>query len=260
MQHRTPSCSLHTLAGLLLLGGLWSTGAAQQLELGRLTKGSTADEHVATFAFRSASAGILTVAVRSASESDLVLVVTDMDGQPLPNGRSDQDVGGDTGAEQFAVTIPRADDYQVRVETFGSGDATFQIGASWLGFPSLETPADPNGSPRSATRLPMEQQTLDEALDGAAGDYWDWFALSTSRSGTLTVATRAEDGDLVLEAFREGAYAEPMERSDQDLQESGGNEALTLSVRAGETLYFKVSAFGGATTVAYRLQVGFIPD
>jgi len=260
MQHRAPSRSLHTLAGLLLLGGLWSTGAAQQLEIGRLTKASTSDEQVATFTFRAASAGILTVAVRSTSESDLVLVVTDMDGQPLPNGRSDQDVGGDTGAEQFAVTIPRADGYQVRVETFGSGDATFQIGASWLGFPDLEVPADPNGSPRSATQLPMEQQTLDEALDGAAGDHWDWFVLSANRAGTLTVATRAEDGDLVLEAYREGAYAEPMERSDQDLQESGGNEALTLSVRAGETLYFKVSAFSGAANVTYRLQVGFIPD
>lgn len=237
-----------------------SPGRAQQLEIGGVVTGSTSDVNVADFPFQASSAGALTVAVRATDEADLILVVTDTDGQPLPEGRSDQDLGGDTGAEQFAVTIPRAGTYRVRVERFGSGTASFRLASSWVAFPDLEVPPDPNGSPSTATRIRVGQAVMQESLNGKIGDYWDWYVFRADQPGTLTVATRAQEGDLVIEAFDEGSYGDPVERSDQDLQEKGGNEALTLIVTQGQTIYFKVSAFSEGAEIAYRLQVGFMPE
>jgi hypothetical protein len=217
-------------------------------------------EEPSIFGFEAETAGVLTIVVRSADETDLFLLVTDFDGQPLPDGRSDQDLGGDSGAEQFAVTLPRAGKYQVRVETFGGEGGEFKIGVSWLPFPDLAVPADLDGSPSGAVRLRVGQETRSDALDGAKGDFWDWFVLKADKGGTLTLATRADEGDLVLEAYSPGEFGEALERSDQDLQGNGGNEAVTLVVRAGEEFFFKVSAFSAGASIPYRLQIGFIPD
>jgi hypothetical protein len=237
-----------------------SAQAPVKLEAGQVVEGTTGWDGPALYSFQAGSAGVLTIVVRSLNESDLVLLVADADGQPLPNGRSDQDLGGDPGAEQFAVTLQRAGNFQVRVETFGGSSAPFKLGVSWLPFPDLAVPPDPDGSPSSAVRIQVGQDSRNDLIDGTVGDYWDWFVLKADKGGTLTVATRAEEGDLILEAFAPGAFAEALERSDQDLQESGGNEALTLVVEAGEELYFKVSAFGDGASIPYRLQVGFIPN
>ncbi len=227
---------------------------------GKVVEGSTGWERPAVFGFSAEAAGVLTIAVRAIDEADLFLLVTDADGQPLPDGRSDQDLGGDAGAEQFAVTVQRAGSYRIRVETFDGGEGAFKIGVSWLPFPALAVPADPDGSPSSATRLWFDQSTRSDALDGSKGDYWDWFVVKAEKSGTLTVTTRAEEGDLILEAFSPGKYDEALHRSDQDLQGNSGNEAVTLIVKAGEEFLFKVSAFSPGATIPYRLQVGFIPN
>jgi len=243
-----------------LLMCLVPSAGAQHLELGGVTTASTSDDKLADFTFSAPSAGVLTVVVRATDESDLVLSVADQDGQPLPEARSDQDLGGNGGAEQLAVTIPRTGTYRIMVEPFGSGVARFKIGASWVAFPELEVPADPNGSPSTATAVRAGQDPLLESLDGAAGDYWDWFIFTAEQSGTVTVTTRAEDGDLVLEAYDPGEYGEPVERSDQDLQGTSGNEALTLIVAAGQKVYFKVKAWDEGAQIEYRLRVGFMPD
>ncbi len=257
--------ALHT--GIMAGGILWMHAVAtqdlhaQRLPIGTVAGGTTSSENTATFQFSAETAGILTVVVRSTDETDLVLVVTDADGQTLPEGRSDRDLGGDSGAEQFAVTLPRAGVYHVRVEPFGSGPASFRIGASWLGFPDLEEPADPDGTPSTARSITIEQDPIVDTLDPTSGDHWDWYAFRADRAGLLTVATRAGEGDLVLEAFTEGNFSESAERSDQDLQEVAGNEALTLSVSPGQTLYFRVSILGTpGSPISYRLVIGFIPD
>ncbi len=256
---------LHT--GIMAGGILWMHAVAtqdlhaQRLPIGTVAGGTTNSENTATFQFSAETAGILTVVVRSTDETDLVLVVTDADGQALPEGRSDRDLGGDSGAEQFAVTLPRAGVYHVRVEPFSPGLASFRIGASWLGFPDLEEPADPDGTPSTARSITIQQDPIVDTLDPTSGDHWDWYAIRADRAGLLTVATRAGDGDLVLEAFTEGNFSESAERSDQDLQEVTGNEALTLSVSPGQTLYFRVSMLGTpGSPVSYRLSIGFIPD
>ena len=238
-----------------------SVGAlgAQALPIGSTTLGTTSTGAVASFSFNAPSAGVLTVAVRATSETDLVLLVTDADGQALPDGQSDQDLGGNAGAEQLAITLPRAGTYWVRVRPFSSGLGEFRIGASWLEFPELEQPADPDGSPRTASPITVGEG-INDTIDPSVGDHWDWFSIQIVQSGQLTVATRAEVGDLVLDYFNEGEFAEPAEHSDQDLQEVSGNEAIVLVVTAGETLYFKVSAFSSTGAIAYRLTAGLIPD
>ena len=77
----------------------------------------------------------------------------------------------------------------------------------------------------------------------------------------ITVVTEASEGDLALEVFEGGDFAEAINRSDQDMQGVAGNESLTIQAAAGQTYYFKVSAFtssGGA--ISYRLTTGLIPD
>ncbi len=248
-----------SLVSLLCLCIIPSAGA-QHLELGGVTTASTSDTKVADFAFNASAAGVLTIVVRATDESDLVLSVTDQDGQPLPEARSDQDLGGSGGAEQLAVTIPRAGTYRVKVEPYGSGVAQFKIGASWVTFPDLEVPADPDGSPSTATAIRAGQDPVQGSLNGATGDFWDWYVFTAGQAGTVTVTTRTEEGDLVLEAYDPGDYGEPAERSDQDLQDTSGNEALTLVVTSGQKVYFKVKAWDEAAQINYRLQVGFMPD
>jgi hypothetical protein len=158
------------------------------------------------------------------------------------------------------VTIPREGSYQVRVETFGGGGGNFKIGLSWLSFPDLALPADPDGSPATANRISLGQDPRNDLIDPSQGDNWDWFVLQADKAGTVTVATRAEEGDLILEAFTPGEFAEALERSDQDLQGNGGNEAVTLVVEEGEEFFFRVSAFSGGGEIPYRLQIGFIPN
>ena len=81
-----------TIAGLQ--GAATRDLHGQGLPLGQISKGMTTTGAIASYEFRAESAGILTVVIRSIDESDLVLAVTDADGQNLPEGRSDQDLGG----------------------------------------------------------------------------------------------------------------------------------------------------------------------
>lgn len=234
---------------------------AQDLEIGGTMLGTTGVGEPVSYRLRLEAAGVLTVVLRSTDESDLVLSVTDADGQGLVDGESDQDLGGDGGAEQVTVVIPRAGVYYVRVRPYSSTKAAFRIGASWLAFPGLEQPADPDGAPSSAIVMRVGDEARHDVIDAGSGDHWDWYAVQAEQAGMLTVTTRAESGDLVIEAFNEGEYVEAIERSDQDLQGVNGNEAITLSVQPGQTMYFRVSAFSSSSeAIQYRFSLGFIPD
>ncbi len=251
---RTSLFSLFLLAPAVPLGAQ----SAGKLITGQILQGSVGFEGSTEYTFDANDPGILTVVARSTDGSDLVLVVTDHAGQPLPDGRSDQDLGGDAGAEQFAVTIPRPGPYRIIVESFSGGQASFKVGVSWIPFPDVEQAPDPDGDPSSAISLLMEQGPRQDTIDGSAGDFWDWYVFRAPADGTLTVATQNEEGDLVLEAFERGMFTEPLTRSDQDLQGSGGNEAVTLVVREGQEFFFKVSAWSEGAYIPYQIQVGLI--
>jgi len=229
-------------------------GQAGELPLGSPATGTASNTRPAVYDFSADSAGFLTVVARAVGETDLVLVLADSTGQPLPDGRSDQDLMGDTGAEQTVFTVPRAGDYQVRVETF-SGGGDFRILASWMPFADAEQAADPDGNPEGA-RVLTPGSPVQDSIDPATGDAWDWFKVTAESGGIITVATESE-GDLALEVFAEGAYDQAMERSDQDMQGSTGNESLTVRAEAGQAFYFRVvRVFASGGNISYTIRAG----
>jgi len=148
-------------------------------------------------------------------------------------------------------------DYQVRVQTW-SGGGRFDIAASWLEFPALGGPADPDGMPTAAAAL-APGTPIDDSINPSGGDAWDWFMVTADNAGVITVITEAPEGDLVLEVFNEGAFGEAVNRSDQDMQGVTGNESLTIQAAAGQTFYFKVSpAFDTGETISYRIRAGIM--
>ncbi len=231
--------------------------AQQALQLNQVMQGSARDGAPAVFTFNAETPGVLTVVVRGSGDADLQLAIADAVGQTLPDGQVDQDLGGESGAEQAAVVIRAAGDYQVRVSTwFGSG--TFDIVAGWISYPALGGPADPDGMPTAAATL-VPGTPIDDSIDPSSGDAWDWFKVTAAGAAVITVVTEASEGDLALEVFEGGNFAEAINRSDQDMQGVAGNESLTIQAAAGQTYYFKVSpVFSSADAIAYRIRVGIM--
>lgn len=243
---------------LLLLPG--ALAAQEPLHLGSVVQGSLLTGGDTYFAFRAPSAGFLTVVLRGDGEDDLVLSVADAEGQPLPDGRSDQDLGGVTGAEQLVVVVPRAGEYRVRVESFSGYASSFRLGASFLPASFVEVPPDTDGSPAHAIQLEIGA-SREDAVDPRGGDAWDWYRIPVASAGVLTIITRGQGmGDLRLETFEEGAWGDVVDLSDQDMDGDLANESLTLNVRAGQAVYVRVMTVGSAYgRVPYRISSGLIP-
>jgi hypothetical protein len=229
----------------------------QQLRLGSIVEGSVGSSAPSVFTFTAETPGVLTVVVRGKDDADLQIVVTDVVGQELPGGRFDTDLQGNVGAEQGATVIGAAGEYQVQIHTWGGG-GRFDIAASWLAFPALGGPADPDGMPTAAAAL-VPGTPVDDSINPAGGDPWDWFMVTADSAGVITVITEAPAGDLVLEVFNDGAFGEAVNRSDQDMQGVVGNESLTIQAAAGQTFYFKVSpAFDSGEAIPYRIRAGIM--
>ncbi|WP_405284962.1 hypothetical protein V3331_05070 [Gaopeijia maritima] len=249
----------------LITAALVPTAAAAQepLPLGSTTAGSLMSETPAEYTVELDGPGFLAVVLRADSpDDDLVLVVTDDEGQVLPSARSDSDLNGQTGAEQLLVQIPWGGTYGVVVEQFySSGAVSFQVGASFLATPLAAADPDPDGKPSGAVALAVDE-THDDSIDPAGGDGWDWYAITAETAGVLTILTRAVDdrqGDLRIDVFRADDLREAEEGSDQDQSGVMTNESVTVDVAAGETVYVKVApSFMADGTVAYRIASGLI--
>lgn len=63
------------------------------------------------------TAGVLSVAVQGTG--DLALQLVDEDGQVLPDGTSDRDLGGNEGTELLSTTVTEPGSYRVRVRLQG---------------------------------------------------------------------------------------------------------------------------------------------
>jgi hypothetical protein len=208
---------------------------------------------------RAEGPGFLSVVARCPGGQDIRLTVTDPSGQPLLEGSSDIDWGGDVGAEQLIVQIPGAGTYAVLVETFGWAPAAIEIGGTFLPSQLAHQDPDPDGSPDGARALSVGE-SWDDRIDPQGGDPWDWFSITPDQSGVLTVLTRSGEGDLILEAFEQGAYRDNVDRSDQDQGGETGNETVTMTVEAGQTVYFKVVPWGSSGVVNYRIASGLVPS
>ena len=206
-------------------------------------------------------AGLLTAAVRSGAAIDLVLSIADVDGQTVYDGRSDGDVGGNRAAEQLVATIPSAGTYQVWVEVRSWGDETvgFSLSTSWAPFPALGQAEDSDGRPGRAINATIGTE-LSGSIDPSSGDHWDWYVFESPNAGSLTVLTRAPEGDIKLESFDNAAFRKETESADDDLQDVRGNESITLQVRANTPYYFRVRAVSSsAEFFTYTINSGFIP-
>jgi len=245
---------------LLAIGATGTPVAAQStLPIGSTTTAQIPDGGETELEYDATGPGFLTVVVRSTGGEDVTFAVTDSEYQALPEGKSDIDHGGDVGAEQAVVTIPYAGTYRVVVETFGGGGAAVQVGGAFLPSELAASEPDPDGRPSSALELAVGA-THDDAIEPAEGDPWDWFRVPIEAGGVLTVFTRAEEGDLRLELYRDGVYREPINSSDQDIDGVFGNESLTWDVSAGSTVFLRVApALGGGDRIDYRIGSGVIP-
>ena len=253
------------VAAIILLGAsAWGTFGqqpkTQPLTIGATQKGVAGSDQPAIYRFEATGPGLLTVATRGTGSVDLYLLVADEDGQSLPEGTSDRDLGGSGSAEQLVVALPAKGAYTVRVESRGSGDGSFTIGASWVQFAELAAAPDPDGRPGGAKALAVGK-AVDDSLNVAGGDPRDWFVVTASSAGMLVIVTRGAgggEGDLELEAFTAGEYGRAAGRSDQDLQGDRKSESITLPVKPGEKLYVRVSLRSSQGPVPYRISAGLV--
>ncbi|MCU0618103.1 MAG: PPC domain-containing protein [Gemmatimonadaceae bacterium] len=258
---RLSASSSRLLVPALLLATVAGAAGAQtaELPLGKSQPGRVTAEDGATYRVTVPAAGVLSVAVEGAG--DLRLRVLDADGQPLPDGMADADLDGKMGRETVSVRVTEAGAYQVRVESLDDEAGAFEVGASFLAFPSFAKSADTDGRPSQA-RAAEIGKAIDDALDANAGDLRDWYVLTASQDGTLALATRKigsdEELDLVLEVFAAGSYVEPVQQSDNDLEEDTSREGVTVAVRAGQKVYVRVRLQSGGAG-RYRLSSSLMP-
>jgi hypothetical protein len=242
----------------MLLGAHGMAQQAPNLPLGKPAAGTATGEAPAFYQFAAATAGVLSVAV--VGSGDLALIVTDADGQAVAGGTMDSDLFGSTGTEQLLVTLPEPGTYRIQVRQQDSGPARFEIGGSWVSFPALARPADPDKRPSQARAVDVGRNHED-SLDAKTGDLWDWFVLTPKTAGALTVILRPVGADnqldLTLELYAASDLASPTLKSDQDLQGHRANESITLDVTAGQKVYVKVQG-GSSASGKYRLSSSLI--
>jgi hypothetical protein len=156
--------------------------------------------------------------------------------------------------------LPEAGVYLVAVDPLGAGPLRFEIGATFLASELVAESADPDGKPSGAVELTLGGSHAN-FLDPMNGDHRDWYSIQVEQDGVLTVLTRSDgEGDLKLEVFRDGDFRNAAGYSDQDMDGVLGNESVSLDVRAGDTIHFRVSpSFGGGDRIDYRVGSGIIP-
>lgn len=252
--------SLSGLASLLVFALASPALGQAPLPLGAPQPGKLPAGGVAEYTVVAKTAGVIVAAVQG--DGDLVLQVTDADGQQLPEGNSDRDLNGSEGTELVSTMIPEPGTYKVRVRANGGAAATFSISGSWMSFPPFAMAStDPDRRP-SGAKPAQVGKALEDSLNSESGDSWDWFVLKPGQAGTLVVVTRRlgdGDTDLVLEAYLDGNFAQAVQRSDQDLQGNNANESVTLNVEAGQQVHIKVATNFSNANTKYRLSSNLVP-
>ena len=218
--------------------------AATRVATGSTTAGTLTAGDVDYFAITVSQSGTLTVNTSGSTDTHGTLenasggtLATDDDGGSGSNFRASASVGAGT--------------YYVKVRGYsGSTAGDYQLHVTFAA--SGEPPdGDDHGNTRSAATRVATGSTTAGTL--TAGDV-DYFAVTVSQSGTLTVNTSGStDTHGTLENASGGTLA-----TDDD-GGSGSNFRVSASVGAG-THYVKVRGYSGSTTGDYRLHVTFTPD
>jgi hypothetical protein len=227
------------------------------LPVGSSASGKASDDVPAVYSFAATQAGLLAVTlVGKDPEADLVIETFDEDMQPLDDGSADRDRYGHKGKEYLAVMLPEPGTFLVRIKARSREAAGFSVSAAFAPAPGFSQP-DPDRRPSKARAVTVGKPVQD-TLGGQ--DRWDWFAIRSEAEGTLTILTKAAEGDLKLEAFAEGNYTDDIARSDADLQDKKGNESVSFEVAAGQTIYARVTIISGDAQIDYKLITALIPN
>lgn len=249
------------IAGLVVFARV-APAAAQTpavLPMGAPVQASVSDDAPTEFTVSVKTAGVLSVAVQGTG--DLALQLVDEDGQVMPDGSADRDLSGNEGMELLSTTVTEPGNYRLRVRLQGGNQSTFSIAGSYLSFPAFARPGDPDRRPGAAKAVAVGKP-LEDSLDPAAGDAWDWFVLKATQAGTLSVVTRqvgnGDAPDLVLELYTDGKFGESQDRSDQDLQGNSASESVSVEVTAGQAVHVRVSGNFSAAA-KYRLSSSLAP-
>lgn len=236
-----------------------SAQSSSALPMGAPAQGSVTDDGPTEYTVSAKTAGVLSVAVQGTG--DLALQLVDEDGQVLPDGSTDRDLTGNEGMELLSTTVTEPGNYRVRVRLQGGSQSTFTIAGAFLTFPAFQRPGDPDRRPGAARTIGVGKP-LEDSLDPAAGDSWDWYVLKAAEDGTLTVVTRqvgnGDAPDLVLEIYTAGKFGEAQDRSDQDLQGNSASESVSVQVKAGEAVHVRVSGNFSASA-RYRISSSLAP-
>jgi len=221
-----------------------------ELALGAVTDGVTTDSAPSSYRFDAQGPGLLTVAVRAKEGDDMTIEVYSPSGTQL--ARCDIDFGGNTGAEHLALPIPAEGSYRVVVQPLGNG-GPFWMGASFLAFEELESvaPAGPEDA---------EELTPGQAQEATLQGPETWFTYTAPASGLLMFSTSAEQGDLVIEAYYDGAFDQQVQYSDQDRNGSGANERILMDLVEGQTVYLKVRSFGNGNGMEFNVSSRYIEE
>lgn len=246
--------------GLAVTLALAVPAAAQTaLPLGATAQATVTEGNPTEFTMAAKSAGVLSVAVLGTG--DLAIQLVDEDGQVLPDGSTDRDLTGNEGMELLSTTVTEPGNYRLRVRLQGGSQSSFTIGAAYLSFPAFERPSDRDRRPGAGVAIAVGKP-LEDSLDAANGDAWDWFVLTPAEVGTLTVVTRqvgnGDAPDLVLEIYSGGNFGEAQGRSDQDLQGNAANESVSVQVKAGDKVHVRVSG-NFSSAAKYRLSSSLAP-
>ncbi|TVR08864.1 MAG: hypothetical protein EA401_13420 [Planctomycetota bacterium] len=194
----------------------------------------------AILAFSTQSAGLFSLAVRSDDDGDLQLRVLDEHQVTLEGSQFDIDYRGNRSSEQGAIVIPRAGNYFAVVERrFGRGAMRAQVGASWLSFPEIEEVDFSHSNPSTAVSL-TPGDGHEGTISNEPNQPWYWYSITSEAQGQVFLSTRAAEGDLVIEVYRDNAFINYETRVDNDEDGVRGNETANVRVSAGETVYFRV--------------------
>ena len=247
-------------AGLALALAVPAAGQSPTaLPMGAPGQATVTDDRPTEFTVAAKTAGVLSVAVQGTG--DLALQLVDDDGQVLPDGSTDRDLTGNEGMELLSTTITEPGTYRLRVRLQGGDKSIFTVAGAFLTFPAFQRPGDPDRRPGNARSIAVGKP-LEDSLDAASGDSWDWYVLKAAEEGTLTVVTRqvgnGDTPDLVLELYTGGNFGEAQDRSDQDLQGNSASESVSVQVKAGEAVHVRVSG-NFSTAAKYRLSSSLAP-
>jgi hypothetical protein len=190
--------------------------------------------------------GLLTIAY-GGDVTSLALVV--VDGRERHLGwETTRDWSGRRASpvQHALVPVGRAGAYRVRLSRPGGG--TVKLGAEWLPF------AEMRGQEAAVVPMPNEHNevalvpgrliTAQLRTDDPDAQYL-WCRFDAEADGQLAVLANADRGDIIMETFEPGQYANALAYHDDDLNGTVANEGLVLDVVAGQSYYVRVSMRSG---------------